>query len=76
MNRKLETPGYAYIEVEIRHVTTGAVLVRYDKTQKWIPRTQIEEPDPATLEIGKTATLLVAEWVVIDRGLDAAVVDG
>ena len=69
MTRKLETDGYCYVDCEIRILTDRAVLVHDGKRDAWIPRNQIEDPDPATLEAGQHVELLVAEWLATEKGL-------
>lgn len=69
MNRKLETKGYCYVDCEIRVLTERAVLVHDGDREAWLPRNQIEDPDPASLEPGQHVELLVAEWVAVEKGL-------
>lgn len=78
MARKLETDGYAYVEVEVVAAppNKAAILVRFADKTTWIPRSQIESPDPEELTVGIVNTLLLPEWLVEERGLEQAVVDG
>ncbi len=68
MTRKLETKGYCYIEVEVRHMTARAVLVNDGDRNTWLPYSQIED-GMETLEVGKHVTLLVPEWLANEKGL-------
>lgn len=69
MTRKLETKGWSEIACEIRVLTDRAVLIHDGTREAWIPRSQIEDPDPAELEIGSTVTLLIPEWLANEKGL-------
>lgn len=69
MTRKLETKGWIEIACEIRILTDRAVLIHDGTREAWIPRSQIEDPDPAELEIGSTVTLLIPEWLANEKGL-------
>lgn len=69
MTRRLETEGYCYVDVEIRVLTERAVLVHDGKREAWIPRSQIEDPDPASLEPGQHIELLIPEWIATEKGL-------
>lgn len=69
MTRKLETKGWIEIACEVRILTDRAVLIHDGTREAWIPRSQIEDPDPAELEIGSTVTLLIPEWLANEKGL-------
>lgn len=74
-NSKLETPGWCYIACEIKAThrrdgtELGAVLINDGARDAWIPRSQIEDPDHADLEVGQHVKLLVAEWIAKEKGL-------
>ncbi len=68
MTRKLETEGYCYIDVEVRHMTAKAARVHDGKREAWLPYSQIED-GLETLEVGKHVTLLVPEWLANEKGL-------
>lgn len=78
MTRKLETEGYAYVEVEVVLAPPNkmAILVRFADKTAWIPRSQIESSDPEELVVGQVNTLLLPTWIVEERGLEQAVVGG
>lgn len=69
MNRKVETPGWCYIACQVKHKTDKAVLIHDGARDAWIPNSQIEDPDPADLEIGQHVELLLAEWLAREKGL-------
>ena len=47
----------------------NAVLIHDGTRETWIPRSQIEAPDPAEMEIGQHITLLIPEWLATEKGL-------
>lgn len=67
--RKVETKGWAYIACEIKIKTTKAVLINDGTRDAWIPTSQIEDPDPADLDIGQHVELLLPEWLAKEKGL-------
>lgn len=73
--RKLETKGWTEIACEIRvtHNRAGkalaAVLIHDGAREAWIPRSQIEDPDPDALRVGDHVTLLLPEWLAHEKGL-------
>lgn len=75
MTRKLETKGWIEIACEVRvtHDRAGkqlnAVLIHDGTREAWIPRSQIEAPDPAEMETGQHITLLIPEWLANEKGL-------
>lgn len=69
MTRRLESDEYAYIDCQVRHVTERAVLVHDSKREAWIPRSQIEDLDPASLVVGSHVELLIPTWLAEDKGL-------
>lgn len=69
MTRKLETEGYVYVDVEIRHITEKAVLVNDGKRDVWLPHSQIEDPAREDMEVGTHIEMLLPEWLAIDKGL-------
>lgn len=69
MTRKLESKGFCYISCEIRRFTDKAVLIHDGAKEAWIPRSQIEDPDPSELEVGEHTELLLPEWLAMDKGL-------
>ena len=69
MTRKLETKGWIEIACEVRHITDRVVLIHDGAHEAWIPRSQIEDPDPADMEIGQHIELLIPEWLATEKGL-------
>lgn len=69
MTRQLETKGYCYIACEIRRLSDKAVLIHDGTREAWIPKSQIEDPQPDELEIGEHVELLLPEWIAKDKGL-------
>ena len=73
--RKLETEGWCYIACQVRvtHNRAGqpldAILIHDGTREAWIPKSQIEDPDPSDLEVGQHVELLMAEWIAKEKGL-------
>lgn len=69
MNRKLESNEYTEIACEVRIKTDRAVMIHDGAREAWIPRSQIEDPDPEDMEIGSHITLLISTWLAQEKGL-------
>lgn len=69
MARKLESNEYTEIACEVRIKTDRAVLIHDGAREAWIPRSQIEDPDPQDMQIGSHITLLIPVWLATDKGL-------
>jgi len=65
----LETKGFAEIACEVRIKTASAVLIHDGTREAWIPRSQIEDPDPEDMAIGQHITLLIPEWIAEEKSL-------
>lgn len=78
MTKKLETDGYAYVEVEIVLAPPNkmAILVKFADKTALIPKSLIESSDPEELAVGQVNKLLLPTWLIEERGLEHAVVDG
>ncbi len=68
-NRKVETKGWCYIACEVKRKTASAVLIHDGTRDAWIPNSQIEDPDPADLDVGQHVDLLLPEWIAREKGL-------
>lgn len=69
MTRKVETEGWEYIACEIKIITAKAVMINDGARDAWIPRSQIEDPDPEDLDVGQHVELLLPEWLAKNKGL-------
>lgn len=69
MGRKLESKEYVEISCEVRIKTDKAILINDGANEAWIPRSQIEDPDPEDMQIGETIILLIPEWIAKEKGL-------
>lgn len=69
MTRILESKEFCEIACQVRVITDRAILVHDGTREAWIPRSQIEDPDPDDLEIGQHITLLIPEWIAKEKGL-------
>lgn len=60
-------------KVEFRNVkcdreTAHAILVEIDGSDHWIPKSQIDD-DSEVYQAGTSGTLIVTEWLAIQKGL-------
>lgn len=46
-----------------------AMLVQYEGEKVWIPYSQIESPDPEEVEENETITLLIPDWLAVEKGM-------
>lgn len=69
MGRKLESKEFVEISCQVRIKTDKAICINDGANEAWIPRSQIEDPDPEDMQIGETITLLIPEWLANEKGL-------
>lgn len=69
MTRKFESKEFTEITCEVRIKTDHAVLIHDGAREAWIPRSQIEDPDPEDMVIGSHITLLITTWLAQAKGL-------
>lgn len=65
----MESKGWAEIECTIEAILNSAILINDGVRSVWIPKSQIEDPDPSEMEIGGTCTLLIPEWLAMEKEL-------
>lgn len=59
--------NYVELEVEIVRETPMAILISYDTTEVWIPKSQIEDgPDK---QANGLYLIIVPEWLAFDKDL-------
>lgn len=69
MTRHLESNEYVEIACQVRHKTDRAVLIHDGAIDVWIPHSQIEDPEPDEMEIGAHITIMIPEWLAMEKGL-------
>lgn len=55
-------------DVEVRRETPLAIQCVIDEQLVWIPKSQITD-DSEVYELGTDGTLVVTEWIAIEKGL-------
>lgn len=62
--------GYVHLEdCTVVRETDAALLVKYDGTQYWLPKSQIADPD--SLEVGdEGVTVSITEWIAEEKGIE------
>ena len=59
---------YASLDVEIIHISGGAVLCNDGDQEGWIPKSVIEDWDDDSYSVGDQAELEVEEWFAEKEG--------
>ena len=61
---------YVHLEgCEVVAQTESALLINYDDTEYWIPRTQIKGED--TYDVGdEDVTISITEWIAKKKGIE------
>jgi len=69
MSRTLVNKEYTEIACEVHIKTDRAILIHDGAREAWIPRSQIEDPDPEDMAIGSHITLLIPTWLAQEKDL-------
>lgn len=62
----MSSPKDIEIEVEVRVETDKALLIYDEKTECWIPKSQISDQCE---ENGKITSIFISEWLAGEKGL-------
>jgi len=65
----LASKGWIEISCTVEIITDKAIRVNDGSDSVWIPRSQIEDPDPSEMEVGSEVTILIPEWLAESKGL-------
>jgi len=55
-------------QVEVKAVTEKAVLVDYEGSEAWVPRSQIHQSAALEFKKGKEGLLVVPTWLAVREG--------
>jgi len=62
--------NYIHIEIdEIKRVTDKAILIVYDGTEIWLPKSQVADCDNYQ-EGDLNCTISITEWIANEKGLE------